>query len=75
MPFDQSISVHGLERIRLRISGEAPNSSYGYGVYLDIRAGWNDSCRMHDNALSLDELIALRDLIDRALRVPCPKHR
>lgn len=55
-------------RICLKVSDDgAKMHDYSHGCSLYIRAGWNDSCEMVNNYLSVEELHDLRHLIDRAL--------
>ncbi len=55
-------------RIRLNLSEDgAKMHDYGHGCSLYIRSGWNDSCKMVNNYLSVEELHDLRHLIDRAI--------
>ncbi len=55
-------------RIRLDVNEQGVLShDYGHGCSLKIVDGWNDSCPIKDNALSVDELCDLQYLISRAL--------
>lgn len=66
--YDQSVGTKGLMRLRLRIEESFVDPDDGHGVQLEIRAGWNDSCLMVTNHLSLEELTCLHHLIGRALK-------
>jgi hypothetical protein len=56
------------DRIKLCVNRNGYlNHDYGYGCDLKIRAGWNDSCEIITNNLSVDDLRDLRYLIDCAL--------
>ena len=63
MAFEKKIG-----RIQLVICDEGSRiHDYGHGCDLRILSGWNDSCDVKKNSLSVKELIDLRYMIDRAL--------
>lgn len=65
-----------LVRITLEVRDDGARlHDYTHGVSLRIRDGWNESCEMIENTLSVDELRDLRHLIDRAIAYADAKAR
>lgn len=68
MMFNRGVVERGLERIRLEVNDNGYlDPDYGHGTALFIRNGWNESCEMVRNTLSVDELKSLKFLIEGAL--------
>lgn len=65
--FHQAIATNGLTRITLVVEPHAFLSPSQGGVELQIRTGWNSSCEVIDNRLTLDELRGLHYLIGRVI--------
>lgn len=55
-------------RLRLVVTEDgARMQGYGHGAAIYCLTGWNDSCPIQKNTLSVEELRDLRHLIDRAI--------
>lgn len=56
------------ERVELIVNENGySDHSYAHGAQLNIRGGWNESCEVWGNTLSVDELKDIHYLITRAL--------
>lgn len=58
----------GIGRLEVEVNREgARQHEYGHGAVIKCRSGWNDSCPIIYNTVSVDELRDLRYLIDSAI--------